>query len=1000
MRNILRQLFVAIAIMVAGAANSQALLDATFSEQSVFDSFSVIDGNSDGQKWFFDDLFYAASCGRDYDADDWLVSPAVMLQEGQEYEFTINYHNYMDGTETFEVKMGTAATIAGLATTVLSTVTVEGSAPAVKTVKFTAPTTGNYYFGIHFNTTGEVFSNNLMVTKVVLEGAADMSIPAAASNLTVTPAANGELKATVAFTTPSQTADGQALSSLTKATVYRDNAVIKTFDNPAVGTQLSYEDTGMSNGKHTYKVVVANETGDSEAVQADAFIGTDIPGAVENLRFSYNYETETATLTWDAPTVGANGGYFNADNLTYNIRRTHQTEPFVTGHTTNTFTEEVGIEFLKEAEIEVAKQWEDVGMPVTVTFVIDGQGLMSYYIKAVNAGGEGAEVQSNSLVIGEQNTLPYAESFAEGKYAHYWRADIRTGRARWSPIPDSRWPQDGDGGMLGINGIEGNETAMAHTGNISLKDANSPVLMFYYRYETPSEGKLNVKVACGDEEFATIKTIDMNEPDNAARYLLATIDLSAYAGKELVKIGFEAALERNVDVLYIDNLRIFDQYANDLAVSISSAPTSLKVGETRYLSACVENLGRNDVATGSYRLNVLVDGHLAGSSLGQSVAVGATRYVNVPITGSIDMPQKGKIYVIADYELDEAKYNNRSESADIKVRWPLYPHVTDLSLNKLANGVELYWSKPAQPRQNDEYVTDSFEDYEDFQRTNFGDWTLVDNDKALTYGIGGFYFPKNSDIMSYMIFTPSEVVNTTTNEKGLTTEPWQTRTGKKMLSSFGAFETASDDWLISPELSGNEQIVSFYAHHHPNAKAGDEFQMYASTTGIETTNFQPIDVEPVKTTSTWQQYEYVLPQGTKYFAIRKVTNDGWALLIDDITFVPDSLGAQTNLQLLGYNIYKNGYKFNDVVLSTPNFTDSNSQEGDIYHVTALYNEGESIYSNPQVNGDITGIENVETETDLNINTTTTAIYDLQGRRLTTLPKRGIVIINGRKVALM
>ena len=219
---------------------------------------------------------------------------------------------------------------------------------------------------------------------------------------------------------------------------------------------MSFVDAGMTNGNHTYKVVAFNAAGQSEAAEKTAFVGVDVPGAVTNLKYTYDYESHTSTITWDAPTVGANGGYINPDALTYNVRRFRQSDPLVTGMTGYSYDDEVTIDFLREAEEAERQKYEDMGMPASVKFVIDGQGLMQYYVRAVSAAGAGAETRSNYIIIGEQYELPFKESFANGALTHYWRTDITNGYARWNTLDDSRFTQDGDNGFMRFNAVDDN----------------------------------------------------------------------------------------------------------------------------------------------------------------------------------------------------------------------------------------------------------------------------------------------------------------------------------------------------------------------------------------------------------------------------------------------------------------------------------------------------------------------------------------------------------------
>lgn len=146
--------------------------------------------------------------------------------------------DYGRTNEKLTLKMGSSATVDAMTTAIGSEVTVSSENNSTFMETFVAPTTGDGYIGFHFNTAGEYFSEYLYIVSISVIEMADQSVPAAVSDLTVTPAALGELKATVSFTAPAQTAEGSSLTSLTKIELYRDNEVIKTFDNPTAGQQL------------------------------------------------------------------------------------------------------------------------------------------------------------------------------------------------------------------------------------------------------------------------------------------------------------------------------------------------------------------------------------------------------------------------------------------------------------------------------------------------------------------------------------------------------------------------------------------------------------------------------------------------------------------------------------------------------------------------------------------------------------------------------------------
>lgn len=997
MTNFFKKLFGLLLLFVATIANGQTLLDSKFEGINEFEKYIVIDQNEDGQTWTYDDIFLAASCARDFDADDWLITPPLSLTAGKTYRLTFIANADYEDAEKLTVALGKSATIVGLNTMLIDDLELTSTNQQEYSATFKATETNNFYIGFRLLTTGSFFSNRVYLHSIKVEEGTDQGVPAAVSNLTITPATGGQLKATVAFKSPTQSIGGTTLSSITKIDVYRNNSIVKTFNTPTPGQQLSYEDIVGASGKYTYRIVATNELGEGEGVEQEAFIGMDEPGNVTNVRFVYNYETKTSTITWDAPTVGKNGGYIDTSGITYNIRRFHAKEPVATGLTATTFEDVVDIDFLLEEEERMRQEYADIGMPVNITYVIDDEGLMQYYVQAVLTTGTSGEAVSNSVIIGEPNNLPYYESFPDGKLSHYWRTDIRDKRARWGAMTSTLFCQDGDGGMMGFGAIESEETAMCHTGNIDMTNAVSPMLTFYYFPEYPMENPLLIKVSLDGSEFQTIASIPLNEDATSNRYNRISVPLTGCAGVGHVKIGFESTTATTVDNLFIDNIRIIDQRQNDLQISLGNLPKYLKVGEKRNIPVVVENLGTNDVATGKYNIDVYVNNVKAASTQGLSVASEETKSYMIQLAGSIDMEKESEIYAEVVYEQDEMVENNRTEVQAIGVKMPLYPEATNLSIAD-DNGIAvLSWQQPASPKTEDGYVTDSFEDYTDFERFNYGDWTLFDGDFALTYAIGGWNFPKNSDVQSWMIWNPSEVVNSTTGNKGLIDQLWYPRTGNKMVASFGAYQTNSDDWLISPELSGHEQVISFYGHSMPKASAPDQFTVCISSTTNDPSAFEAIDQTPVTATSDWKQYEYALPEGTKYFAIHKTTYDGWVLFVDDITFAPDTLAATPDIMLYGFNVYKNGTRLNTALVSTPTFTDNNAQAGDTYRVTAVYDAGESVYSNMVIyRGDEAAI--VE-RVDDSINNTDETTYDLQGRKLKGMPQRGIVISKNRKVVV-
>ena len=82
------------------------------------------------------------------------------------------------------------------------------------------------------------------------------------------------------------------------------------------------------------------------------------------------------------------------------------------------------------------------------------------------------------------------------------------------------------------------------------------------------------------------------------------------------------------------------------------------------------------------------------------------------------------------------------------------------------------------------------------------------------------------------------------------------------------------------------------------------------------------------------------------------------MLIDDISFVDAS--SSSDLTILGYNVYRDGSKLNDEVVTETQFSYVPEVCGGIskINVTVVYNEGESLYSNTFVYDGGVGIEDI------------------------------------------
>lgn len=207
-----------------------------------------------------------------------------------------------------------------------------------------------------------------------LSSMANLTIPyiyvanGAPDRVTGASVSTGGNSVTLAWTNPSITAQGRALTELTSVVVVRDGVEIATVD-ASVGSAGTYTDLNLETEKdYSYSLVPVNTAGrggvDSRTL--DIRVGNDTPGAVTQLAAAHG--DGSAVLTWKAPAVGAHGGTFDPASLTaIKVRRGNTLVATLAGNAT-TYTDKTSFGFYSYSVTAVNEQGE--GVPATVENVM------------------------------------------------------------------------------------------------------------------------------------------------------------------------------------------------------------------------------------------------------------------------------------------------------------------------------------------------------------------------------------------------------------------------------------------------------------------------------------------------------------------------------------------------------------------------------------------------------------------------------------------------------
>lgn len=223
----------------------------------------------------------------------------------------------------------------------------------------------------------------------------------------------GALKGTLSFTAPAADTEGNPLSGELTYTVKLDEADALT-GTAQPGDKVTTEPIEVAQtGDHLFAVIFANAAGTGNAAYKRAWIGFDKPEAPANVKLTS--AQGKITLSWTAPAKGLNEGWFDAQNIKYDVVR---------------YPDGVKVAD-KISETTFAETLQDVT-------------IANYYygITAFNGSEASDEAMSTKVKFGSYILPPYNQNFGtEGSLDFYTVIDVNKdgktwGLNSWNMIPE------------------------------------------------------------------------------------------------------------------------------------------------------------------------------------------------------------------------------------------------------------------------------------------------------------------------------------------------------------------------------------------------------------------------------------------------------------------------------------------------------------------------------------------------------------------------------------
>lgn len=905
-----------------------------FDTSDAFDLWTIFDLNG-GSTWAYDATnkraYYLYDIGKK-PGDDWLISPKFALKAGVTYRYSMYARTYSRNSypESFKVMLGSEAKPEAMTTELLKKEDWKNVDGENMQVTFTVPADGIYHLGIYEYSASYMYRLDIDDVAISI---LDNNAPAAVTNFKVKAGEKGALTATITMNAPTTDTKGGTLNEISAVNVYRDTDTTPahSFLNPAPGEALSWTDSAITkSGMVTYRAVAVNSAGNGEERSTQQYIGVDKPGAPRNLKLEDH--DGNAVLTWDAPEEGVAGGYIDVSKLYYQVWRYDNYTKVADSLTVTTFT--------------------DTHVNAT------SQTLIDYVVFPFIDGERGQWVLSKAEIFGKAYSAPLTETFPNSDMKYYpWVTESDKLMSKsWTLENSGATPvatdQNGDGGFAAFHSVgEGlNIHARFSSPKIDISTLDNPELSFWM-YHSHTEGissaeSIEIEVKNGNDEFEKIEDAKWMRDNGTTGWVRHTVSLESVKGCKNLRIGFLGTTAGGQDV-YIDNISIANASTTDLEATAFTAPRRIARDVATTYSVKVTNLGNKTVDAYKVKLTDAEGSTLAESAQG-SIASGEEQIVNF----SLKFSKVGTVKLTAAVSCEgDQKAENNTATATTAVVEPVIPAPTNLAATVAESGVvSLAW------RAADAHgaVTDSIESYTDFAIDGIGEWTMVDRDFDVTYKI-------KKDLDSYPNESAPKAFQVC-NAKRLGIDIWdegKPHSGDKMLMAMANVNYVNNDWMISPQLNGASQVISFFAKAFTaQGNMEERMRVLYSTTDTDPAHFVQVSRgEYVELPDSWTEYEYRVPEGAKYFAINCVSPGGaksFAMFVDDLSFNDLSVPV---LALKGYEVYRDGKLI--ATTTEPAYTDAALAPlaEATYTVRAVYDSATSAASN-EVNVKVSGVDDI------------------------------------------
>lgn len=945
-----------------------------FDTEEAFDLFTVVDANGDGNTFRYNDYNASVSVqgNPSMDMDDWLIAPPVKLEAGKIYQFKLSCFTnaFMTANDRLEVCLGTDRTVESMTQEIIP----ESPTGHGKDFEqyFNVAADGTYYIGVHGCSPAD--ETELYISNISLAGV-DGAVPGAITDLKATSDPDGAMYITISGIAPAVDALGNPLEEIDEIVIEYDErrvGAVEASPGAEFSTQLK-----VSGKAKFYKVSVyaVNSYGPGIAGVVGDYTGIFEPEEVTGISIEECAEGN-AQITWNAPTTDVHGHNLDASELKYSV-----------------YDASTG-DVLTENLCDTSYTWE--------TGAVSEQVFLAAVVYAHTSGGDSQPALSEMCPMGQAWRPAYIESFDNGNLSAPIGVSSFDSSTEWGiTTPGSLLSDDADNtnGFAVAKFKSLKDEGAMYLGKIDLSAAADPSFSFatynIYNEESGNANINRIEVLVnegGGWQTLLDGTVDELCGGNRNVWSTLTMSLAPYRGKVVrLCIKVTAAL---YTYLPLDAIKVLDNVDVNLTAASLQAPATVKRGEAFDLRLKVINNGKTAVEGGDYSVQLFKNdaaepvATLPGVDL---VSLASNSFV-FSQTLTFDDAASNTFFAKVLYAADQNQADNTSVTVTVDRFSNAKEAPSALTVEKEGDdSARLNWIHDLYSGPDSEIVTEDFEGYDSFANNGVGEWTFVDADQAEIGGFQDVLIPgiERESLQSFFVFDASHP-NFSTNET------FAPHSGDKFLAAmYAVFGDDCDDWLISPELSGNAQTVSFYAKSYSSSYPETIEVYYTTEYRKATASFTNLVQTFSDLPEQWTKYTFEVPEGAMFFAIRSVGSYNYMLMLDDITY-ERRIDKPT-----GFHVYRDEEKLNDAPVAALSFTDMQVPDSFVsYRVTAYYPDGTESEPSNAATLTSSGIGDVASELSVTAGKGIITVEGAEGRDVSVLNPAGITVYTGKADATL